>query len=49
MQEFRPQNHWQAVESAREKIGQISESLLVVWLYNEVRTYFSAEGGSASG
>ena len=30
IQEFRPQNHWQAVSSARGKIGQISESLLVV-------------------
>jgi hypothetical protein len=46
---FRPQNHWFAVATAREKIGKISQSLVMVWLYNEVRTYFSSEGGSASG
>jgi len=34
------QTPWAAIQAAREKIGKISESLIVVWLYNEARTYF---------
>jgi hypothetical protein len=35
-----PQTHWAAVQAAHEKVGKISESLVLVSLYNKVRTYF---------
>jgi len=36
-----PKNQWAAIEAAREKMGKICESLIVVSLYNQVRTYFT--------
>ena len=36
-----PKKQWAAIEAAREKMGEISESLIIVSLYNQVRTYFT--------
>jgi len=33
--------HWLAAHSAAESVGQKSESLILVELYNSARTYFS--------
>jgi len=37
----RPAMHWAALRAAHQNIEKISESLVMVRLYNEVRTYFS--------
>jgi len=34
------QTPWAAIQAAQEKIGKISESLILVSLYNEIRTFF---------
>jgi hypothetical protein len=36
-----PQMHWAALRAAHQNDEKIPESLLMVRLYNEVRTYFS--------
>jgi len=36
-----PKNQWAALSAAHGKIGKIEECLIVVSLYNEVRTYFT--------
>jgi len=35
-----PQKQWQFLKIAEEKTAKIPESLILVWLYNEVRTFF---------
>jgi len=35
-----PKKQWAALSAAHEKIGKISESLVMVSLYNEIRTFF---------
>ncbi|NCT00268.1 hypothetical protein GW765_04825 [Candidatus Parcubacteria bacterium] len=35
-----PQNQWAALCAAYEKVGQISESQILVQLFNSARTYF---------
>lgn len=39
-----PQTHWAALAAAREKIGKISERLILVRLYNSARTHFTTLG-----
>jgi len=36
-----PKTQWAALKAACEKIGEISESLILVSLYNEIRTFFT--------
>jgi DNA invertase Pin-like site-specific DNA recombinase len=38
--ESAPQPQWAAVQAAREKIGKIPLSCILVWLHNEGRTHF---------
>jgi len=35
-----PQKQWKFLKTAEEKTGKIPESMILVWLYNEVRTFF---------
>ena len=36
-----PQMHWAALRAAHQNDKKIPESLLMVWLYSQARTYFS--------
>jgi len=36
-----PQNQWAALRAAHEKVGQFSESQILVHLFNQARTYFT--------
>ena len=38
----RGQNQWAALRAAHQLASEKSESFLLVWLYNQVRTYFIA-------
>ncbi|MDD5627414.1 MAG: hypothetical protein PHW01_05415 [Patescibacteria group bacterium] len=38
--EFTAQIQWAALCAAREKIGKMDESLIRVWLFNQVRIQF---------
>jgi len=40
-EEMPSQNVWAALGAANEKVGQFSESQILVCLYNTARTYFS--------
>jgi hypothetical protein len=46
--EFTPKMHWAALREALENIEKKSESLVLVWLFNQARTYFLTSGATSS-
>ena len=39
-EDFPPQNQWAALRAAHQKVGVLSESLILEYLYDFARTYF---------